>query len=232
MTETRTALVTGGGTGIGKAVGSILAAQGWRVIAVGLESDEDLPKGISFVPADVTRTEDVLKALSDTDRLGALVNCAGILRHDREWQPEEFDLVMRVNVNAAFHLATALLPRLEAGKGSVVMLASMWSIFGSPAAPAYTASKGAVAAVTRSLAVAWAPKGVRVNAVAPGWVETRMSAKAKADAERNARISARIPMGRWAQPEDVARVVQFLVSQDAGYVTGVVLPVDGGYSVC
>jgi NAD(P)-dependent dehydrogenase (short-subunit alcohol dehydrogenase family) len=232
MTEMRTALVTGGGTGIGKAVAALLAADGWQVIAAGLEKDDDLPAGITYVQVDITRTEEVLAALSGIDSLGALVHCAGILRHDREWQPEEFDLVMRVNVNAAFHLSTALLPRLEAGQGAVVMLASMWSIFGSPLAPAYTASKGAVAAVMRSMAVAWAPRGIRANAVAPGWVETRMTTRAKADADRNARISGRIPMGRWAQPKDIARVIRFLVSDDAGYVTGVVLPVDGGYSVC
>lgn len=232
MTEMRTALVTGGGTGIGKAVAAMLAADGWQVIAAGLEKDDDLPAGITYVQLDITRTEEVLAALSGIDSLGALVHCAGILRHDREWQPEEFDLVMRVNVNAAFHLSTALLPRLEAGQGAVVMLASMWSIFGSPLAPAYTASKGAVAAVMRSMAVAWAPRGIRANAVAPGWVETRMTTRAKADADRTARISGRIPMGRWAQPKDIARVIRFLVSDDAGYVTGVVLPVDGGYSVC
>ncbi len=153
------------------------------------------------------------------------------VRHEQEWRADVFAEVMRVNVTAGFALATALLPRLSAAGGSVIMLASMWSIFGAPGAPAYTASKGAVAAVTRSMAVAWAGKGVRVNAVAPGWVETAISARAREDPERAARIGARIPLGRWAKPAEVAAVIRFLVSADATYVTGVMLPVDGGYSI-
>jgi NAD(P)-dependent dehydrogenase (short-subunit alcohol dehydrogenase family) len=231
MTHPKTALITGGGTGIGRAVGERLASEGWRVVAAGLDRDDDLPDTIAFHRVDVTDTDAVIAACLDTDRLDALVNCAGILRHDREWQTADFDLVMRVNVTAGFALATALLPRLEAAGGSVVMLASMWSIFGSPGAPAYTASKGAVAAVTRSMAVAWAQRGVRVNAVAPGWVETAMSAKARQDDARREKINARIPMGRWAKPSEVASVIRFLLSADAAYVTGVVLPIDGGYSV-
>lgn len=108
----------------------------------------------------------------------------------------------------------------------------MWAIFGSPGAPAYTASKGAVAAMTRSQAVAWAGRGVRVNSVAPGWVETRISEKARTDPTRAERIGARIPMGRWAKPAEIASVVRFLLSSDAGYITGAMIPVDGGYSIC
>ena len=145
-------------------------------------------------------------------------------RLDGSVQPQELQpLIAQFN---------ALLDRLEAARGSVVNVTSMWAIFGSAGAPAYTASKGAVAAVTRSQAVAWAPRGVRVNSIAPGWVETRISEKARTDPERVARINQRIPMGRWAQPHEVATVVRFLLSDDAAYVTGAMIPVDGGYSVC
>lgn len=226
------ALITGGGTGIGRATAERLLSEGWRVIVVGLDHDEDLPAGITFHKADVVDTAAVLAALDGEDTLQGLVNCAGILRHEAEWQPADFEAVMKVNVTAGFSLATALLPRLEAGGGAVVMLASMWAIFGSAGAPAYTASKGAVAALTRSMAVAWAPRGVRVNSVAPGWVETAMSSRARTDAVRAERISARIPMRRWAQPAEIASVIRFLLSTDAAYVTGAMLPIDGGYSVC
>lgn len=226
------ALITGGGTGIGRATAERLLSEGWRVIAVGLDCDDDLPKDIRFHKADVTDTAAILPALDGENGLHGFVHCAGILRHEKEWQIADFDAVMQVNVSAGFALANALLPRLESAGGAIVMLASMWAIFGSAGAPAYTASKGAVAAVTRSMAVAWAPKGVRVNSVAPGWVETRMSVRARADGERAGRINGRIPMGRWAQPSEIASVIRFLLSSDAAYVTGTMLPIDGGYSVC
>ncbi|MFB2551925.1 SDR family NAD(P)-dependent oxidoreductase [Ensifer soli] len=228
---TRLALVTGGGTGIGRAVGERLTAEGWRVIAAGLAADPDLPDAITFVEADVSDIASLSAKLPAFERLNGLVLCAGILRHEREWQEDAFAEVMAINVTAGFALANAMLPRLEAAGGAVVTMASMWSIFGSPGAPAYTASKGAVAAMTRSMAVAWAPRGVRANAVAPGWVETAMTQRARDDGDRRARIGARIPMGRWARPADIAAVIHFLLSGDASYVTGVVLPVDGGYAV-
>ncbi|MCJ8056744.1 SDR family oxidoreductase [Shinella curvata] len=226
------ALITGGGTGIGRATAERLLSEGWRVIAVGLDCDDDLPPAIRFHRADVTDTAAILPALAGETDLHGFVHCAGILRHEREWQTADFDAVMQVNVSAGFALANALLPRLETVGGAIVMLASMWAIFGSAGAPAYTASKGAVAALARSMAVAWAPKGIRVNSVAPGWVETRMSARARSDSERAQRINGRIPMGRWAQPSEVASVIRFLLSPDAAYVTGTMLPIDGGYSVC
>lgn len=225
------AVITGGGTGIGRAVAEYLGKAGYRCIALGLDCDADLPASIKFCKVDVTDTAACL-ALLPSGPVAALVNCAGMLRHAQEWETESFDLVMRVNVTAGFALATALVDRLAEARGSVINIASMWAIFGSAGAPAYTTSKGAVAAMTRSQAVAWAKKGVRVNSVAPGWVETRISEKARTDEVRAAAIAERIPMGRWAQPYEVASVVRFLVSKEAGYITGAMIPVDGGYSVC
>jgi NAD(P)-dependent dehydrogenase (short-subunit alcohol dehydrogenase family) len=228
----KTAVITGGGTGIGLATGARLAADGYRVIAGGLDSEDGLPTGVEFVRTDVSKPEDLEALMARAgDSIDALVNCAGVLRHEKEWQPEDFRFVMDINVTASLAASNAALPALEASGGSIVNIASMWSFFGSPGAPAYAASKGAIVSLTRSMAVAWGKKGVRVNAVAPGWVETRMTDRARSDPERAPRIAARIPLGRWAQPADIANVISFLVSRDAAYVHGVILPVDGGYSV-
>jgi NAD(P)-dependent dehydrogenase (short-subunit alcohol dehydrogenase family) len=235
MTETpirknTIAVVTGGGTGIGRAVVEALAADGYRCVALGLDADDDLPASVEFHRVDVTDTTACLAAIPEGP-ISALVNCAGVLRHADEWQADTFDFVMKVNVTAGFALANALAARLEAAGGAVVNVASMWAIFGSPGAPAYTASKGAVAALTRSQAVAWAQRGIRVNSIAPGWVETRISEKARTDATRAPAILARIPMRRWAKPSEIAGVVQFLLSPAAGYITGTMIPVDGGFSI-
>ena len=226
------AVVTGGGTGIGRAVSELLADSGYAVIALGLDQDADLGPPLAFRKVDLTDTAASVAALPEGRPVAGLVNCAGMLRHQQEWETDAFEQVMRVNVTAGFAFATALLERLQAAGGAVVNIASMWAIFGSPGAPAYTASKGAVAAMTRSQAVAWAGRGIRVNSVAPGWVETRISEKARTDPERADRIGARIPMGRWAKPAEIATVVRFLLSSDAGYVTGAMIPIDGGYSIC
>lgn len=227
----KTAVITGGGTGIGLATATLLAASGYRVIAGGLDREETLPEGVEFVRTDVSKDEDLTSLMEKAERIDALVNCAGVLRHEQEWEVESFRFVLDINLTAGLAASKAALPKLAAARGSIVNIASMWSFFGSAGAPAYSASKGAVVSLTRSMAVAWGKEGVRVNAVAPGWVNTRMAARAKNDPERGPKISARIPLGRWAEPEEVAKVIRFLVSPDASYVHGVVLPVDGGYSI-
>ncbi|UOM35408.1 SDR family NAD(P)-dependent oxidoreductase [Acuticoccus sp. I52.16.1] len=229
MSEARHVVVTGGGTGIGLATTTLLAARGWQVIAAGLEREDTFPDAATFVECDVTDAAALGAVFAPLDTLGGLVTCAGVIRYAEEWNPETFDKVMGVNVTAVLASANAAADALERGGGSVVNIASMWTFFGSSAAPAYGASKGAVAALTRAQAVAWGPRGIRVNAVAPGWVETRISAGARNDPERRARIDARIPLGRWAATEEIAKVVAFLLSAEASYVHGAILPVDGGY---
>ncbi len=227
----KTAIVTGGGTGIGLATCQRLTAAGYRVLAGGLDREGDLPQGVEFVTTDVTKEEDLKALVERADRIDALVNCAGILRQEREWGLDDFKLVLDVNLTASLAAASAAREKLRAARGSVVNIASMWSYFGSPKSPAYSASKTGIMGLTRSMAVAWGPEGIRVNAVAPGWVMTRMAIGAKNDPERGPKITARIPLGRWAEPSDVANVIAFLVSAEAAYVHGVVLPVDGGYSI-
>ena len=227
----RTAIITGGGTGIGLATSKRLLADGYRVIVGGLDREHDAPEGVEFVKTDVTRAEDIDALVQRAERVDALINCAGILRHEKEWEIDDFRMVLDINLTASFACAKAAFPKLEAAGGSIVNIASMWSFFGSAGAPAYAASKGGIVSLTRSLAMAWGKNGVRVNAVAPGWVNTRMASRAKNDPERGPSISSRIPLGRWAEPADVANVIHFLVSPEAAYVHGVVLPVDGGYSI-
>ena len=227
----KTAIVTGGGTGIGLATCHRLAAAGYRIVAGGLDSEGDLPDGAKFVKTDVTKADDLKALVASADRVDALVNCAGILRQEMEWGIEDFKLVLDVNLTASLAVANVAREKLRASSGSIVNIASMWSYFGSPKSPAYASSKSGIVGLTRSMAVAWGPEGIRVNAVAPGWVLTRMAMGAKNDPERGPKITSRIPLGRWAEPSDVANVIAFLVSEDAAYVHGVVLPVDGGYSI-
>lgn len=229
MRGARIAVITGGGTGIGLATVQLLARKGWQVTAIGLECADDFPRNARFVEADVTDADALHALFGDIERLDALVAAAGAIQFAEEWQPAVFDKIMRVNVTGVLASAEAAGEALHRASGAIVTLASMWSWFGNPVAPAYGASKGAVAALTRALAVAWAGRGIRVNAVAPGWVETRISAGARSDARRKAMIDARIPMGRWARPIEIATVIEFLLSDAASYVNGAIIPVDGGY---
>jgi NAD(P)-dependent dehydrogenase (short-subunit alcohol dehydrogenase family) len=227
----KTAIVTGGGTGIGLATCHRLAEAGYAIVAGGLDREGDLPPGAEFVETDVTSEDDLKALVAKVERVDALVNCAGILRQEREWGLEDFKLVLDVNLTASLAVATAAREKLRAARGAIVNIASMWSYFGSPKSPAYASSKTGIMGLTRSMAVAWGPEGIRVNAVAPGWVLTRMAMGAKNDPERGPKIMARIPLGRWAEPSDIANVIAFLVSDQAAYVHGAVLPVDGGYSI-
>jgi NAD(P)-dependent dehydrogenase (short-subunit alcohol dehydrogenase family) len=231
-TQRRIALVTGGGTGIGLACAARLHQQGWEVHCAGLDTERAWPEGLVFHKLDVTDGKACAELLAAFPDLDGLVNAAGVILHDqKEFTSEGFDRVIDVNLNAVNRMTLLARQALRARKGSVVNVGSMWSFFGSARNPAYSASKGGIAALTRSHAVAFAPEGVRVNAVAPGWIDTRLASGAIHNPERSQAILSRIPMGRWGTPEDVASVVDFLLSPAAAYVTGVVLPADGGFGV-
>jgi NAD(P)-dependent dehydrogenase (short-subunit alcohol dehydrogenase family) len=226
------AVVTGGGTGIGRAIAEELQRSGMRVRCLGMDLDMDASGELEFRKTDVTAPDEVRAALADLERVAVLVNAAGVIKHEgQEFTPEGFRSVLDVNLSGTQILLSALQDRLIASAGAVVNVASMWSFFGSAKNPAYATSKAGIVGLTRSYAVALAAHGVRVNAVAPGWIRTRLSAAALDDPERSDAIMARLPMRRWGTPHEVAKVVRFFCSEESQYVTGVVLPVDGGYSV-
>jgi len=160
-----------------------------------------------------------------------LVNCAAITRRGKEMAPAFFSHVLDVNLTGTFRCAEALHPALRRAGGTVINIASMYARFGSPRNPAYGASKAGIEQLTRSLAIAWAPDGIRVNAIAPGFVVTEQSALARQDPDFVAAVTARTPAGRWGEPGDIAGAALFLASPAAAFVTGACLPVDGGYSV-
>ncbi len=160
-----------------------------------------------------------------------MVNCAGIIRRGDEHRPEVFEEVLAVNLTGTMRVCTAARPKLAETGGAIVNTASMLSFFGGGLVPAYSASKGGVAQLTKSLAIAYAPDRIRVNAVAPGWIATPLTQALQDDPARAGPILSRTPLGRWGTPADVAAAVTFLASPAAAFMTGVVLPVDGGYLV-
>jgi NAD(P)-dependent dehydrogenase (short-subunit alcohol dehydrogenase family) len=229
------ALITGGARGIGFGIAEAMLAAGYAVTVTGLTAEEvaQVPahENLKSVRLDVTDDADVAACLAGLPRLDALVNCAGIiLRDGKEFTIQGFQQVLDVNLTGTMRLCLGAKPLLEKQGGAIVNTASVWSFFGGGLVPAYTASKGGVAQLTKALAVAWAPK-IRVNAIAPGWIETELTKAAQADPARSEAIVARTPFARWGRPDDIGGAVVFLCSENAGFITGTVLPVDGGYSV-
>jgi 2-deoxy-D-gluconate 3-dehydrogenase len=235
----RKALVTGANTGIGQAIAVSLARQGAHVVCAGRRpSDETLTmieatggtgENLALDFADPMAAKDIFKGAG----ISILVNNAGIIRRDDsvDYSESDWDAVIDVNQKALFFTCQAFGKELISIEetGSVVNIASLLSFQGGIRVPAYTASKHAVAGITKILANEWAAKGITVNAIAPGYIATNNTEALRADPERNEAILARIPAGRWGDAEDIGGTAAYLCSKAAKYVTGAILNVDGGW---
>jgi 2-deoxy-D-gluconate 3-dehydrogenase len=246
----KVALVTGGNGGIGLGIARGLAAAGASLAILGRNEAKSREAAASLrdslgatplvVTADISEATEVERAISETldryDRLDILVNNAGIniRKPPQELTLSEWDRVLDVNLTSAFLLSKTVYPHMKRiGGGKIINVGSMTSIFGASFAAAYATSKGGIVQLTKSLALAWAADNIQVNAILPGWFDTELTRQAREELPGlHERVLARIAQGRWATPDDMAGTAVWLSSAASDYVTGIAVPVDGGYSAC
>ncbi|WP_347558213.1 SDR family oxidoreductase [Robbsia sp. KACC 23696] len=235
LLQGKVALVTGGLSGIGAAIANALSQLGATVVAAGLPLPSDVPDpldaGVEQRRLDVRSSASVTEVLKPFEQLDILVNCAGVIRRIEEHKIEVFQDVLDINLNGTMRVCTEARALLAASSGCIVNTASMLSFFGGGLVPAYSASKGAIAQLTKSLAIAYAADGIRVNAIAPGWIATPLTQALQDNDGRSKEILARTPLGRWGKPEEVAQAAVFLCTPAAAFMTAAIMPVDGGYLV-
>ncbi len=243
--QNKLAIVTGGGSGIGLAITEKFIEHDITTIIIGrdekkLEAAKNrfgkLCKPVAFDLNELSGIPDLIEKLSsEFGQINILVNNAGInlKKEFTEVTDKEFQKIILTNVSAMFALSREVSKKMiQNGKGSIINISSMASQYGLPKVIAYTASKSAIEGMTRAMAVELSPKGIRVNCIAPGFIATDMSAKAlNNDKERKERVLSRTPMGMLGEPSDIGDAALFLAMDSAKYITGVILPVDGGNSV-
>jgi len=240
------ALVVGGAGAIGLAISEGLLESGARVVIA--DNREDLSERINLLKqqgykceglnTDITKQSDIVKSISDTKvylegDIDILVNAAGIQRRSpsETFSEHDWDEVISVNLKSVFlYSQIVAIDMLKNKSGKIINIASIMSIFGGKNIPAYAASKGGVAQLTKSMSNDWASKGICVNAIAPGYIETPLNEKLLADSVRSAEILSRTPVGRWGKPSDLKGITILLASNASDFITGAVIPVDGGYS--
>jgi NAD(P)-dependent dehydrogenase (short-subunit alcohol dehydrogenase family) len=236
LLDGKVALVTGGGSGIGEGIARAMAENGARVIVTDVNE-----AGAARVAAAIGGEYHVVDVSDRTacdglaqkvGPISILVNNAGIIRRGKLEAASaraDWDATMAVNLDGPYNMVTAFLDQLKATKGSIINIGSIQSFVALPNSAAYTTSKGGVRALTKALAIELSPQGVRVNAIAPGMIATPLNANARQDPDYMANFAQRIPLGRLGDPADIAGPAVFLASDLARYVTGVTLPVDGGF---
>lgn len=238
--EGKVAIVTGGSSGIGKAVVERLAWEGAEVVIADLDEEKGRKVahevGVEFKECDVSSFEDVKKVVEETvemyGKLDIIVNNAGIGSVDgiEEMDIEEYRKIIRVNLDGVMHGCKAAVPHLKESKGCIVNMASIYGLVGDKGSTAYNTAKGGVVNLTRSVANDLAEHDVRVNSICPGFVDTPMTEEVQEDEEFMAHIENMTPLGRMADPEEIASAVTFLASDEASYITGANIPVDGGWT--
>ena len=243
----RVAIVTGGNGGIGLGMAKGLAEAGAAILVAGRNAEKNaaavqeitaLRVEAAAMEADVTQEEScramVREAVTRFGRLDILVNNAGInvRKQPQEYTLAEWHAILDTNLTSAFVCAQVAYPEMKAaGGGKIINIGSMMSLFGASFLAPYAASKGGVVQLTKSLAAAWAPDNIQVNAVLPGWIDTDLTRRGRqAIPELHERVLARTPAGRWGDPDDLAGIAVFLASAASDFITGTAIPVDGGYS--
>ncbi len=241
--EGHTIVVTGANTGIGQGIAVAVARAGARVVGVGRSNMDETAQLIAvdgghFTPvmcdlADLDAARTMLEQVWGDGPVDGLVNNAGIIRRAdaADYTEDDWDAVMSINLRTLFFLSQAYgrLVLGVGGRGKIVNIASLLSFEGGIRVPAYTASKHGVAGVTQALCNEWASRGINVNAIAPGYIESNNTTALRADPERSAAILGRIPAGRWGRPSDIGDAAVFLLSRAADYMHGAIIPVDGGW---
>lgn len=224
----KTVLISGGTGGIGLAFARAFAAAGATPILADLKPPAE-ETGFRYEALDV-RDDAAVRALAErVTALDVLIHCAGRLIRHEEHQPEVFRDIVDIHLVGNMRLATAFRPHLARTKGCLINIGSMYSYFGAAMIPAYASAKTAIIGLTKSLAVAYAEDGIRVNAIAPGWIATEISRRGREEPAFNEKVMARLPTKRWSPPEELAGTAVFLASPAAQLINGVTIPVDGGY---
>ena len=245
----KVAIITGGNGGIGKEIARAFAGMGANIVIAArneqktTDAEREIREAFGIqvlgLKVDVADERQVRRMADQTlekfKRIDILVNNAGITirKMPQDYQMSEWDEILRVNLRGVFLCSQAVYPAMKkTGGGKIINIGSMTSIFGSAKMAPYGASKGGIVQMMRSLAVAWAPDNIQVNAILPGWINTDLAIQARKDLPRiEERVMERTPVGRWGEPQDLAGAAIFLAASASDFVTGVALPVDGGFSI-